>query len=525
MAVIQISKIQVRRGLQENLPQLASGEMGWSVDERRLWIGNGSLAEGAPEEGNTEILTSRSNVLQAIESYIFRGTESGYTSRTGPNALSPVARTLQEKFDDLVNFRDFITNADRTSGDYTAALQRAIDQTFPKGYDSDSQAGVRRVLHIPAGKWKISNVTVPPYATLEGDGKNSTILWGNISIPATASVLEVRDSQGNVGTLVNTTTSLIPSNVTIKGMTIQSTTGANVVTLQSCRTIRFDDVAFIGANAAPVDFGTVTYGVGIGPTMAGVRDISLRGCTFNNTHFGLIAIYQSQNITASECVFDNLTVGVYGLGPVNSPQIRVVNSYFSNIAQSAVGSANGACITSAFNYYDRVGFGNGTVMDSGTPVHPVFSWDNSTNHSVNDIIKRTAAEEATQPIYQFSNLLGAGEHISHSASGAVRSTTGYKTKITDGATVSSELSIPANHSAIIDYRIQRSDGSNIQSRVGSVKVTHLGGNYYYDEEYTETANVGITFSYASSGTGIAVSFSASSTGQDAYASYSAKYIY
>jgi len=60
MAVIQISKVQVRRGLQENLPQLDGGEMGWSTDERRLYIGNGTLSEGAPEIGVTEILTEYS---------------------------------------------------------------------------------------------------------------------------------------------------------------------------------------------------------------------------------------------------------------------------------------------------------------------------------------------------------------------------------------------------------------------------------------------------------------------------------
>ena len=68
MAVIQISKIQVRRGLQENLPQLASGEMGWSVDERRLYIGNGTLVEGAPIVGVTEILTEYSNVILTASS-------------------------------------------------------------------------------------------------------------------------------------------------------------------------------------------------------------------------------------------------------------------------------------------------------------------------------------------------------------------------------------------------------------------------------------------------------------------------
>lgn len=62
MAIVQISQIKHRRGLQENLPQLASAELGWSIDSRRLYIGNGSLAEGAPETGNTEILTQYSNI-------------------------------------------------------------------------------------------------------------------------------------------------------------------------------------------------------------------------------------------------------------------------------------------------------------------------------------------------------------------------------------------------------------------------------------------------------------------------------
>jgi hypothetical protein len=61
MAVTQISKIQVRRGRQENLPQLAAGELGWAIDTQQLYIGNGSFEQGAPNEGNTEILTEFSN--------------------------------------------------------------------------------------------------------------------------------------------------------------------------------------------------------------------------------------------------------------------------------------------------------------------------------------------------------------------------------------------------------------------------------------------------------------------------------
>lgn len=60
MAVIQISRIQHRRGLEADLPNLASAELGWSVDTRKLYIGNGTTEEGAPSIGKTEILTEYS---------------------------------------------------------------------------------------------------------------------------------------------------------------------------------------------------------------------------------------------------------------------------------------------------------------------------------------------------------------------------------------------------------------------------------------------------------------------------------
>ena len=63
MAIVQISRITNRKGLQENLPQLAGAELGWSVDSRRLYIGNGTLQEGAPVLGNTEILTEFSEIV------------------------------------------------------------------------------------------------------------------------------------------------------------------------------------------------------------------------------------------------------------------------------------------------------------------------------------------------------------------------------------------------------------------------------------------------------------------------------
>lgn len=60
MAVLEVAKIQVRSGLYEDLPALDTGEFGWCVDTQQLFIGKGTLAEGAPETGVTEILTEYS---------------------------------------------------------------------------------------------------------------------------------------------------------------------------------------------------------------------------------------------------------------------------------------------------------------------------------------------------------------------------------------------------------------------------------------------------------------------------------
>ena len=63
MAIVQVSQITNRKGLEANLPpQLAGAELGWATESRRLYIGNGTLEDGAPVIGNTEILTEHSDI-------------------------------------------------------------------------------------------------------------------------------------------------------------------------------------------------------------------------------------------------------------------------------------------------------------------------------------------------------------------------------------------------------------------------------------------------------------------------------
>lgn len=80
MAIVSISRIQHRRGYRENLPQLSHAEFGWATDQRKLYIGNGPLIDGAPVVGNTEILTEFSDLSQHIDSTQIRKTLVNNTS-------------------------------------------------------------------------------------------------------------------------------------------------------------------------------------------------------------------------------------------------------------------------------------------------------------------------------------------------------------------------------------------------------------------------------------------------------------
>ena len=116
MPIVQISRIQHRRGKKVDLPQLAAGELGWVVDDQRLYIGNGTVADGAPAVCNTEILTSGSSAFSAALNYVYKG----YLGDSTPiltGASADVTRTLQETLDDHVSVKAFGAKGDGSTAD------------------------------------------------------------------------------------------------------------------------------------------------------------------------------------------------------------------------------------------------------------------------------------------------------------------------------------------------------------------------------------------------------------------------
>ena len=242
MAIVQISQIQVRRGLNADLPQLAGGELGWSVDTRQLYIGNGTLAEGAPSLGVTEILTEYSDMLSTADSYTFKGLSSGSQVVTGINALNPIARTLQDKLDDIVSVKDFGALGDGSTDD-TVAIQRAINSIFNTA-SSSTLYNHHRTVYFPAGVYIISSaLLLPPYTRVLGEGKHTTVISST-----TGTIFNTSDILGQIGTLVGYTTSL-PVDIKVDNIHLKTTSSSvPVAVVDSASDVIFSTVKFQGGN-------------------------------------------------------------------------------------------------------------------------------------------------------------------------------------------------------------------------------------------------------------------------------------
>lgn len=264
MAVFQISRIQIRRGQANQgtgLPQLASGEMAWAIDTQELYIGNGSVSEGAPAVGNTKILTqndlaANGNLLGVIK-YVYKTLDSTIT--TGPSSNSPVYRSMQERLDDTVNAFDFgatgnghlVTVNDPTSGytgtDDTKALQRAINELFMNStVKASSLVGVdqRVELVIPAGVYITTKpLYIPSYATIKGAGQEKTIIYYNPVSTFTATI-----------TSLSTTVPYTSADASMVGATITGTGIPYNTTVMSVN----NGVSMILSNAATAS-GSYTF--------------------------------------------------------------------------------------------------------------------------------------------------------------------------------------------------------------------------------------------------------------------------
>jgi hypothetical protein len=385
MAVVQISRIQIRRGKINSgtgMPQLASGEMAWAVDAQELYIGNGAVSEGSPAVGNTKILTandltSQGNILNLVQ-YIYKANDTTIT--TGPDANNPISRSLQDRIDENATAFDFGVIGDGITDD-TITIQRAIDQLFlnPTTHahaETDSGIIARRVLEFPAGVYKITGTLyIPSQANIRGAGIDKTVFSFETTTNNIPAIRFVNDTStvGEPSTISSTQTENQPKNIHITGITIHTTSGKNTGMVLDCvRDSLFENIKFIGDWAGAMFAGSTAI------RMNAKSDIvTCENNIFNNIRFHKFtyAVFAKQDIKANQfhsCYATLCYQGfVLGLGAdgdgtglpghgstgemFGSREMTIADSVFENIKKHAVYIELGTHNSLRGNTYRNVG--------------------------------------------------------------------------------------------------------------------------------------------------------------------------
>jgi hypothetical protein len=516
VAILQISKIQVRRGLYENLPEpLSSGEFGWALDQRRLFIGNGLTAEGAPLIGNTEIITEHNvkDWLTFKGTYQFHGLAAGFDVLTGGSVMDPAMRSWSSKFDDIVNLRDFSTTEDETGatngiGDGLIhgedGIENAVD-VFNRAITHlykisvlETEPRVRRTLNIPAGIYMLSGdfIRLLPYVKLKGEGKNCTFIVQ--TDPGQPCVLSSSDSLGNTGfdtpVQINLTSSQ-PGKIEVEGITLIAENDQDVLILDSVADAFFNRVAIQGsiANTHQLNGTGLNSCVRLnGPigVAAESHDILFANCDFSQQTTGFFCIDHAYNIKFINCHFSYFFRGIsIGQGGATPYGVKITDSFFEEIHHEAIyTSVNTTNISSLGNHFRWVGNGF-----SEGPISPIINFGGKNSYSIGDTFD-SPYDLLTYPPVELNGLgsfatLPDGQLLL----GQQLSVGGQTYTLTNNSTdqylgiLSSATWCPT----IMEYRIMVQGGGG--DRIGAMKImSQMESNPIYDDEYVESDRTDIT---------------------------------
>lgn len=500
MPIVSISKIQHRYGLSDNGPsnssnlQLSAAELGWELDTRKLFIGNGPISEGAPEIGNTEILTEHTNIIAIDDLYKYAAEITGYSHAT-------TSRSLQNKLDEYVSVRDYGAIGDGTTND-GPAINAALIELFA---NTNQSSYVRRSLFFPAGTYRTEEtITIPPYAKLVGEGKNSSVVIYEGPNTSDATVITV-DTQGQVGANIGTNGARAPQYIEVNDMSFErSNTNGSVLEITAAQNCTFRRVSFVGnASTTPVTPGTHDSCLKIFSTGAIISsNIVFEGCDFKKNAYGINIEDNLNSIVFNGCVFDTLWKGakigetIVGTGPRH---INILNSYFDNIYKSGIHVYNIPSVSSAYNYFKDVG---NHIQGSGNPEVEVIVFENSGNTSLNDVFDRNDTDagvysrvsantyqtyvlDVNDSVYFGYHKQGPGKVITL-ANNSTAASTGLTFDSTD------------EKSTLIYYTATK--GAN--QRHGMLRIT--GANI--TDEYNETSDIELSFAVVDDTTNITLNY-------------------
>ena len=524
MAIVQISQITNRKGLEENLPQLAGAELGWSIDTRQLYIGNGTLEEGAPVIGNTEILTEFSDILVIPTTYTYKGQAAGYTVQTGPTAGDPVTSSLQAWLDQFATVKDFGAVGDGTTDD-TDAINRALYQLFCREVNPQ----IRRSLFFPAGVYRVTaSINIPPYATLWGEGLDNSVIQLDNSVDDStlnAYVARSADSLQQIGVNIGNNGATTPQYVTITNMGfVNADPTTDVFLVEDAVNFNFQNVSFSGplTQSGLATEGAFTHGVAFASTASLVCDqIVFNGCRYSGTTYGVATDQQVKGVTFTNSKFDTLYKGinlgtntVVNGGPTG---VRITNNLFDNIYAEGVVFGDVSLNATGYNIFYNVG---NHFLGTTSPYTAVIDIQSSNNLSVGDMFERADAYAGS------ANPGTAYPRITLNNTQSIATTNGVETAQGTYARESGQIfTLYDDDSGTIftvdadvisafklDYTIVRGTGF----RTGTVLVaTDGGGTISSSDDYTENLDTGVAITITQASNTVSVDYTTTSTGDNA----------
>ena len=497
MPIVQISRIQHRRGKRTDLPQLAAGELGWVVDEQRLFIGNGTVSDGAPAVGNTEIVTNGSSAFTTALSHTYKG----YLEQQTPivtGASGDVTRTLQQRLDDYVSVKDFGAVGDDSTAD-VAAIQRAIDELYR---DTDTtvsnDARARRVLFFPAGTYKINaSLTIPPFAHLVGEGPDKTIIKNSASAPAMVTEDDEGQTYGDIGDSSATT----PTQIQISNMTVRTTVAHGGLSIDNATKVFVDNVKFQGTFVSGGTDSSNSKGVTVRSTTAlPCAYIVFNQCQFTGFARLVDMSFDVTNVRFTNCDFNTAYYGAM-LGEtmdgstngltIGPRDIQFSGSSWSTIGQQAI-YVKASSTTTGIGTRNVISYANWYAKDVANNFEgvgtlnevPVLQYDNDECSSVMDFFERSDLRRSDG-----SSHMNAAPELQ--GIGIQTKTIKQETLLnnTSSATTINEFPALAGKSIVIKYKIAR----GTLDRSGEFVISASTTAAQHDDTFTESgADVGVT---------------------------------
>lgn len=507
--ITQYSRIQNRRGLFVDLPQpLEDGEIGQAVDERRLFIGNGQIADGAPEIGNTEILTEFSPISNMLK-YTYVGND-GVPAITGPDANTPVTRSLQQTLDDRLSIKAYGAKGDGSTDD-TVAINRAMRDVYTVSIPGSDQTARYREIFFPAGTYIVNSdfMYVPPFASLVGEGIDRTVIIMTDSSKET--LIRTVDDQFQTDLQLGNNSALLPTNISARGITFAHIADMDVIELQRASNIFFNDCKFTNGWTSGSSDSQLVKMDPIG-NIAEMRNIRFKNCVFNQG--GSITNLFAENLNIANvafesCTFTNLFQGIIAnnIAGTTIIDLKVLSSHFENVGNNGPLAA-GSCLFVGPNSESIVSNSN-TYVNCGDANFPVIVFESGATDciSTNDSFKLQAMVVGVQNLsnecivlnpktdFVLTNIIITSKHAPFTLASSI---TNANTNIS--------FDIRVTDSAFIDYTLKRNSFSRVGRLFlvtdGTVQGTTLG------DMFTESGVTGVTFDFNISGNIITVLYSA-----------------